>query len=94
MRGTVVRGNRLRHGNRDGVMIQTSARQTVLKRNRSRGSRDDGFDVESETTTLTGNVARRNDDLGIQAVDGVIDDGGNQASGNGDSRQCVNVACQ
>ena len=94
VRGTVVRGNRLRHGNRDGVMIETTARQTVLKRNRSRGSRDDGFDVESETTTLTGNVARRNDDLGIQAVNGVIDDGGNQAGGNGDSRQCVNVACQ
>ena len=93
VRGTVVRGNRLRHGNRDGVMIETTARQTVLQRNRSRGSRDDGFDVESETTTLTGNVARRNDDLGIQAVHGVIDGGGNRASGNGDSRQCVNVTC-
>ncbi len=93
-RGTVVRGNRLRHGNRDGVMIETTARQTLLRRNRSGSSRDDGFDVESESTTLAGNYARRNGDLGIQAVNGVIDRGGNRASGNGDSRQCVNVACQ
>ena len=68
----MVRGNRLRHGNRDGVMVETTARQTVLKRNRSRGSRDDGFDVESETAGLSSNVARRNNDLGIQAVRGVI----------------------
>ena len=94
VRGAAVRGNRLRNGNRDGVIVKTTARHTVLERNRARGSRDDGFDVESETTTLTGNVARRNEDLGIQAVHGVIDGGGNRASGNGDSRQCVNVACQ
>jgi hypothetical protein len=35
-----------------------------------------------------------NDALGIEAVFGVIDGGGNLASGNGDPRQCVNVRCR
>jgi hypothetical protein len=35
----------------------------------------------------------RNGDLGIEAVEGVIDGGGNRASENGDARQCVNVTC-
>jgi hypothetical protein len=32
-------------------------------------------------------------DLGIEAVRGVIDGGGNKASGNGDLRQCTNIVC-
>jgi hypothetical protein len=32
-------------------------------------------------------------DLGIAAVRGVIDGGGNVAHGNGDRRQCTHVAC-
>jgi hypothetical protein len=43
--------------------------------------------------TLTGNRARRNHDLGIEAVFGVIDGGGNLASGNGDPLQCLSVTC-
>jgi hypothetical protein len=35
----------------------------------------------------------RNADLGIEAVKGVIDGGGNVAFGSGDPRECVNVAC-
>jgi Tol biopolymer transport system component len=43
--------------------------------------------------TLRGNEADDNTNLGIEAVDGVIDGGGNRASGNGDPRQCVGVTC-
>jgi Tol biopolymer transport system component len=43
--------------------------------------------------TLRGNIADDNTDLGIEAVDQVIDGGGNRASGNGDPRQCVGVTC-
>ena len=50
--------------------------------------------VGSRSTTITKNRAVRNGGLGIQAVEGVIDGGGNRASGNGDPRQCVNVACR
>jgi Tol biopolymer transport system component/nitrous oxidase accessory protein NosD len=43
--------------------------------------------------TLTANQANRNADLGIEAVDDVIDGARNGARHNGDPRQCVNVAC-
>jgi parallel beta-helix repeat protein len=89
---TVVRGNRLR-GNGAGVYVQTTARRTVLKRNDVRRSKDDGIDVDSPSTTLIGNQAVRNADLGIEAVFGVIDGGGNIARHNGDPRQCTNIFC-
>ena len=54
---------------------------------------DDGIDVESASTTIAGNLAVRNHDLGIEAVAGVTDGGGNKAFANGDSRQCTHVTC-
>ena len=50
---------------------------SLLKRNVAIGAGDDGFDVQSRSTKLTGNRAVRNGDLGIEAVRGVIDGGGN-----------------
>ncbi len=35
----------------------------------------------------------RNNDLGIEAVRGVADGGGNVARHNGDPRQCTNIVC-
>jgi large repetitive protein len=70
-----------------------TAKHTRLRGNRARRSKDDGIDVEGRTTKLTRNRALRNGDLGIEAVRGVIDGGGNMAGGNGDPRQCTNVAC-
>jgi hypothetical protein len=58
-----------------------------------RHAKDDGLDVKSRSTRLTKNRAERNGDLGIEAVKGVIDGGGNRASGNGDARQCLHVKC-
>jgi hypothetical protein len=49
--------------------------------------------VDSASTTLTRNIALRNGDLGIEAVAGVTDGGGNQAAGNGNPAQCTNVDC-
>ena len=54
---------------------------------------DDGIDVNSASTTIAGNLAVRNHDLGIEAVAGVTDGGGNKAAANGDPRQCTHVAC-
>jgi hypothetical protein len=39
-------------------------------------------------------VIVRNGVLGIEAVAGVIDGGGNRAFGNGDPRQCLIVVCR
>ena len=79
---------------RDGVRVGKKFTDTLLRRNHVSGADDDGIDVRRASTTLTRNHARHNHDLGIKAVDGVTDGGGNRASGNGDSRQCVNVKCQ
>jgi parallel beta-helix repeat protein len=92
--GTVVRRNHIRGAGKDGVHVDAKARHTRLKRNRAFGAKDDGLDVNTPKAKLTKNRARRNGDLGIEAVRGVIDGGGNRASGNGDPRQCTNIVCR
>jgi parallel beta-helix repeat protein len=52
-----------------------------------------GIDVGSVDTALGLNSANRNGGLGIKAVLGVTDLGGNWAFGNGDPLQCLNVVC-
>ena len=65
----------------------------VLERNRVGGARDDGIDARSDSTELTANRAQHNGDLGIKAVPGALDGGGNVARNNGDPRGCAHVAC-
>ena len=91
--GNVVRRNRIRRAGKDGVHVNPGAKRTLLQRNHAFGAKDDGIDIKNPKTKLTRNEARRNGDLGIEAVPGVIDGGGNRASGNGDRRQCVHVKC-
>jgi parallel beta-helix repeat protein len=91
--GSVVRRNHIRGAGEDGVHVEQT-RDTLLKRNHAFGAKDDGLDANDATTKLARNEARRNGDLGIEAVRGVIDGGGNRASDNGDPRQCVNVVCK
>jgi hypothetical protein len=75
------------------VIVESTAVDTLLERNIAIGAGDDGIDVDNAATTLTQNVAVHNGDLGVEAVPGVTDGGGNQASGNGNTAQCANVAC-
>jgi parallel beta-helix repeat protein len=89
----LVRANIVRRSRVDGIVVVKKDRHSALVRNVVTGSGDDGFDINSRTTTLTGNRARRNDGLGIEAVFGVIDGGGNLASGNGNPLQCLNIFC-
>jgi Right handed beta helix region len=91
--GNVVRRNHIRRAGKDGVDVDDKARHTLLKRNHVFGANDDGLDANNSTTKLAGNEARRNGDLGIEAVLGVIDGGGNEASGNGDPFQCTHTMC-
>jgi parallel beta-helix repeat protein len=89
---TVVRHNLLR-ANGDGVFVLDTAENTLIEGNLALASQDDGIDVDSPSTTLTGNHALNNSDLGIEAVFGVTDGGGNKAHGNGNPAQCTNLAC-
>jgi hypothetical protein len=97
--GTVIRGNVVHAAGTDGIAVGTEPEAdgtitgTLLERNVTSGSGDDGIDVRRAETTLTRNLALRNGDLGIEAVAGVTDGGGNHAAGNGNPAQCTNVAC-
>lgn len=91
---TVLRGNRVAATHLDGILIDDTATGTLLVGNWAVRSGDDGLDVESASSTLTRNTALLNHDLGIEAVPGVIDGGGNRAAGNGDAAQCTNIDCK
>jgi parallel beta-helix repeat protein len=89
----VVRRNLVRDSRVDGFVVVKKDHHSLLKHNVATGSGDDGFDIESSSATLTSNRALRNADLGIEAVRGVIDGGGNIARHNGDPRECTNIVC-
>jgi len=91
--GTTIRRNVVRGPAVDGLLVEATASDTVLEHNIAVGAGDDGIDVDSAATTVTGNLAVHNGDLGIEAVPGVIDGGGNRARANGNPAQCTNVSC-
>jgi large repetitive protein len=91
--GNVVARNIVRNAPKAGIAVDPLSKDTVVRRNHVFGSGGVGIIVGNPSTTLTRNEARNNHDLGIEAVDGVIDGGGNRASGNGDPRQCINISC-
>jgi hypothetical protein len=96
-----VRGNLARYGFMDAeILVTSAATRTLVAGNTAIGSHndprftdDDGIRVNAPGTTIRGNTAIDNSDLGIDAVKNVIDGGGNHASGNGNPLQCVNVVC-
>ena len=77
--GNVVRRNYVRGSRTGGIGVDPVARRTRIRRNLVVGAARDGIFVLNRRTKLTGNRAFRNGDLGIQAVRGVIDGGGNIA---------------
>jgi parallel beta-helix repeat protein len=88
----IVRRNEVRGSGGDAFLINHKG-SYVLKRNIATRAKDDGFDVECRSTRLAKNRATRNAALGIKAVRGVIDGGGNVARHNGDRRQCTHIPC-
>jgi len=91
--GNTISRNVIRGPAGDGVIVQSTAFDTLLERNIAIGAGDDGIDVDNAATTLSHNVAAHNGDLGIEAVPGVTDGGGNHAAANGNPAQCTNVVC-
>jgi parallel beta-helix repeat protein len=92
--GNVIRGNEVRDARESGIAVDRVPKHTLVKGNHVVGSGKSGIIVGSPSTTITKNRAVHNGRFGIQAVEGVIDGGGNQASGNGRARQCLNVKCR
>jgi parallel beta-helix repeat protein len=75
-----------------GLRVLTGATGNYLRGNVATGNYV-GITIQEPTNVLQSNVANDNVGLGIDAVPGTVDDGGNTATGNGDPRQCVGVAC-
>ncbi len=90
-----VRRNLVRGARRFGFWVAQYHHKSLLKRNVAVGAGDDGFAIRTHRATkLTRNRAVRNGDLGINALRGVIDGGGNRAHGNGNPAQCINISCK
>jgi hypothetical protein len=85
--------NRAREG-ADDIAVRSGATATLIRGNVVVDAMDDGIDADAPGTVIRANTANRNGDLGIEAVEGVIDGGGNRASGNGNPLQCLNVVCR
>lgn len=99
--GMLISGNRVSRNGADGIHVdqewhgsETEIRTSEVRGNRTDLNGDDGIDVQSEKVVLAANRARYNVDLGIEAVAGVTDGGGNRAMRNGDPLQCLNVVCR
>ena len=88
-----VVSNRAR-GGADDIAVRFGALGTLIRGNVVVDALDDGIDVDAPGTVVRSNTANDNGDLGIEAVDGVIDGGGNRASGNANPLQCLNVVCR
>jgi parallel beta-helix repeat protein len=91
--GNSIRRNFVHGATVDGIIIESTASETLVEGNLAIGAGDDGIDVDNASTTVTRNFAFHNGDLGIEAVPGVSDGGGNHAAANGNPAQCTNVAC-
>jgi parallel beta-helix repeat protein len=90
---TAVRRNVVSDAGGDDVRVDAGTEGTMLERNQAVRAGDDGIQIDSAAAELTGNRAFFNHDLGIEAVPGVTDGGGNRAYGNGNPAQCTGVVC-
>ena len=91
--GTTLEKNQVSSTVLSGIQVSAGTSGTLLLQNYASGNGDDGIHVDATGATLTQNTAVYNDDLGISAVTGVTDGGGNKASGNGNPAQCTGVSC-
>jgi Right handed beta helix region len=76
-----------------GVVLNTVIRGNIVVNAVEDGIQLVGPSTGLESSTLSDNAALHNGKLGINTVPGTRDGGGNRAAGNGDPRQCVNIAC-
>ncbi len=82
-------------GNRqDGLWVNQRSLGSVVARNVALRNGDDGIDVENPATTVRANALLDNSDLGVEAIPGTRDGGGNIAARNGSPIGCTIVICR
>jgi parallel beta-helix repeat protein len=92
--GGTVSGNTALSNATDGIAILSCGGDGPQATNNVANANGQGIRVVEATTKLTGNSARGNTNLGINALSGAVTDGGNnKASDNGSQHQCENVMC-
>jgi parallel beta-helix repeat protein len=94
-KNNIVSNNDALTNGHDGIHIQSGTGDVVSGNTASSNGTDsphDGIQVDVAGTVIKDNTADSNTDNGIDAVSGVVDGGGNTATGN-TSTNCVNVAC-
>jgi hypothetical protein len=93
----LVERNHVEDAYGEGLVVGTGAGSRVWGNTALRngvGAEGDGIAVRSPGIEVGHNIANDNFDLGIEAVAGTIDRGGNRARGNGNPVQCVGVHCK
>jgi parallel beta-helix repeat protein len=86
--GTQILGNQANQNVFSGVAVENAPTSTLVADNSVYGNGGNGIDIRSASTTVSRNTAAYNGNLGIFAVAGVTDGGGNKAFGNGNPAQC------
>jgi large repetitive protein len=96
--GNTANGNLGTNGDGGGINVRASTGNEVSG-NVANANLDTGIliaeDKPGDTTgnSLKGNTANKNRGHGIDAIAGSVDGGGNRASGNSTSPQCLNLTC-
>jgi parallel beta-helix repeat protein len=86
-----IERNRVTENGRDGIEIDDH--NNLIQENVASRNALNGITVPHDNT-VTRNSADENGGFGIEAQPGVIDGGGNRASGNGNPLQCLYVDCK
>jgi len=92
--GTQVVRNQSSQNTFSGITIENGPTSTLVSDNFVSSNGGNGLQINSASTTVARNTAVYNANLGIFAVAGVTDGGGNRAFGNGNPAQCSpTIAC-
>jgi large repetitive protein len=88
-----VFGNVLEGNQTGGLWVDSASVANTIAGNSAQGNGGDGLSVNSVGTNVRNNLARTNQGWGIYAAAGVVDGGGNGASGNAELAQCHLIFC-
>jgi parallel beta-helix repeat protein len=91
--GNLLRRNATFGNLGNGILVPAGAGVTVLEGNAADGNQFDGLRIEQAGTVVRKTRADGNGGLGIAAVAGTVDGGGNRARGNLVAAQCEGLAC-
>lgn len=93
--GNHVLANTANQNNSAGISVSGTApagQGNLIEANTANANKD-GILTSGGGHTLTANTTNNNVSWGIKAAPGTIDGGGNVATGNGESAQCLGVVC-